>query len=64
MIERLDAAIQVFVLEEQDAIVVANRGLEQSFRVGRRRRIHDLQPWRVDEPGLRILERHPFHQPT
>ena len=54
------------MLEEQHAVVVANRRLHQSLRVLGRRRIHDLETRRVDEAGFRILrvERTAAHVPA
>ena len=51
----LRAAIQILVLEVHDRIVVANGGLEQPFRVVRRRRRDDFQAGPVNEPRLGIL---------
>ncbi len=48
----LDSAIQIFVLEEDDGIVVSNRRLDQSFRVPDRRRRHQLQAGRMEERRL------------
>src|SRR6185437_15897560 len=50
-----DATVQILVLEEQHAVVVADGGLHQALRVGGRRGIHHLEAGRVDETGFRIL---------
>ena len=50
-----NAAIKIFVLEEDAGIVVANGGLDESLGVVGRRWANDLEAWRVDEVGLWIL---------
>jgi hypothetical protein len=51
----LDAAVEILVLEEQHAVVVANRGLHQALCVFGSRRVDDLETRRVDVAGFRIL---------
>src|ERR1700682_4306737 len=51
----LDSSIQIFVLEKDHGIVVANRGFDESFGIVGRCRTNDLQSGRVHEPHLRIL---------
>ena len=43
------------MLEEADRVGVADRADQQALGVGRRRRRHDLQPRRLQEPRLRVL---------
>src|SRR3990170_1651861 len=50
----LDAAVDPLVLEEHARIVVADRRLQQTLRVGRERRAHHLQPRCVCEPRLGV----------
>src|SRR6185295_4845734 len=50
----LDAAVKALVLEEEAGIVVADAGLDQALRVGRRRRRDDLDARRVGEPHLDV----------
>src|SRR5919198_1167435 len=47
--------VQRPVLEEDDWVVVVDRGVEEAAHVGGRRREDDLQPGDVDEPGLELL---------
>src|SRR5881396_2197784 len=51
----LDPAVQPFVLEVDDRIVVPDGGLDQALRVPRRGGIDDLQARRVKEGRLRVL---------
>src|SRR6266850_6538785 len=53
-------AVEELVLEEDDRVVVADRGCEETFRVGGRRRHHDLEARDMREPRLerlRVLRR-------
>ena len=50
----LDPAVEVLVLEVEDRIVVADRRLQQSFRVVGGRRLDHLQARRVEEERLRV----------
>src|SRR5260370_12527488 len=51
----LDSSIQIFVLEKDHGIVVADRGFDESFGIVGGCRTDDLQSGRVHEPHLRIL---------
>ena len=51
----LGAPVQVFVLEVDHRVVVADRRLQQAFRVVRRGWRDDLETGPVDEPRLRVL---------
>src|SRR5438874_11800714 len=51
----LDPAVQPFVLEVDDRIVVPDGGLDQALRVPRRGGIDDLQARRMKEGRLRVL---------
>ena len=42
------------MLEEQHWIIVADTGLQQTLRIVRRRRIHNLEPRRVQKIHFRI----------
>jgi hypothetical protein len=48
-------AVKVLVLDEQDRVVGADRGLEHPLGVGRRGRHHDGQAGDVGEPGFRAV---------
>ena len=50
-----DAAVEIFVLEEDAGIVVAYRGLDESLGVVGRGRADDLEAGIVDEPHLWVL---------
>ncbi len=62
----LDPAVQPFVLEVEHRILIANRRLDEPFRVARGRRIHDLEAGRMQEGRLGILrmERTAAHIPA
>ncbi len=49
-----DAAIEEFVFEKKNRIIVAHRGLQQAFGIVGRRGVDHLQPRRVHEVHLRI----------
>ena len=51
----LDVAVEALVLEVADRVRVADRADQQALGVGGGRRRHDLQPRRLQEPGLRVL---------
>ena len=51
----LDATVEILVLEEEHAVVIANRRLEESLGVARGGRIDHLEARRVDESRLRVL---------
>src|SRR6267154_2721919 len=51
----LDAAVEIFVLEEDAGIVVADGGFDQTFGVVRRGGADDFKAGIVDEPHLGIL---------
>src|SRR5579862_4205418 len=50
-----DAAVKIFMFEEDARIVVADGGFDQAFGVVGRGRANDFKTWVVDEPHLRIL---------
>src|ERR1700683_1770810 len=51
----LDAAIKIFVLEEDAGIVIPNGGFDQAFGVVGRGRANDFETGIVDEPHFGIL---------
>ena len=51
----LDAAIKIFVLEENAGIVIADGGFDQAFGVVGRGRANDFETGIVDEPHFGIL---------
>ena len=51
----LDAAVEIFVLEEDARVVVADGSFDQTFGVVGRGRADDFQAGIVDEPHLGIL---------
>ena len=51
----LDPPVQVLVLEEEHRVRVLDRGDDQAFRVGRRRRADALEPGEVGERRLGVL---------
>src|SRR5579862_4149165 len=59
----LDAAIEIFVLEEEHGIIVAHRGFQEPLRVVGGRGINNLQSRRVHEIHFRIrgMERAAVH---
>src|SRR5687767_1193813 len=59
-------AVEVLVLEEEHAVLIANSGLEQSLRIARRSGVHHLDSRRVQKHCFRILrvERSTAHVPA
>ena len=54
-------AVENFILEKNNRVRIADRRLEQAFRVGRRIRHHDLQSGNIGVPAgiiLAVLRRH------